>query len=206
MAAYSGQRTSPLLANALWTTQGELTRGYTGIGQIEDTLTALAPDAALERWSRDVRSALLVRAGRRFEFDNSNADSATLKSGTTEIATLDRPNYDKTKAELIKALQVVLKKAALRADRMSEMLTQVAVPYSFFAMVLNLQPGRHRFTYELMRAALNLSGIAVMQFKHHFKCAVPPIAHRWSSPYSSLRVTGVFRPGTRRSAIFWRTS
>jgi membrane-associated phospholipid phosphatase len=56
---------------------------------------------------------------------------------------------------------------------MSEMLTQVVVPYSFFAMVLNLQPGRHRFTYELMRAALNLSGIAVMQFKHHFRVRRP---------------------------------
>ena len=34
--------------------------------------------------------------------------------------------------------------AALRADRLNEILTQVAVPYSFFAMLLNLQPGRHR--------------------------------------------------------------
>src|SRR6185369_8186777 len=111
--------------------QGELTRGYTGVGQIEDTLTVLPPDAALERWSREVRAQLYsfeLVAG--LQFDDSNADSASLYFGTTAIATLDRPDYDKTKAELVKALKVVLKKAALRADRMSEILTQVVVPYS----------------------------------------------------------------------------
>ena len=47
------------------------------------------------------------------------------------------------------------------------------MPYAYFAMLLNLQPGRHRYTYELMAAALILSGIAVMQFKHHFRVRRP---------------------------------
>jgi membrane-associated phospholipid phosphatase len=61
----------------------------------------------------------------------------------------------------------------LRGERMNEILAQVTVPFAFFAMVLNLQPGRHRFTYELMSAALQLSGSAVMQFKHHFAVRRP---------------------------------
>ena len=56
---------------------------------------------------------------------------------------------------------------------MSEILTQVNVPYAFFAMVANLQPGRHRYTYELMSAALKLSGLAVMRFKHFFRVRRP---------------------------------
>ena len=64
-------------------------------------------------------------------------------------------------------------KAALRSDRMNEILTQVAVPYSFFAMVLNLQPGRHRFTFELMATAFRLSTVISMQFKHHFRVRRP---------------------------------
>lgn len=56
---------------------------------------------------------------------------------------------------------------------MNEILTQVTVPYAYFAMVLNLQPGRHRATYELMSAVFRLSTIIVMQFKHHFRIRRP---------------------------------
>jgi hypothetical protein len=35
-------------------------------------------------------------------------------------------------------------------------------------MALNLQPGRHRHTYELMAAVWRLSTVVVMQFKHSF--------------------------------------
>jgi len=61
----------------------------------------------------------------------------------------------------------------LRPDRMNEILTQVMVPYSFYAMVLNLQPGRHRATFELMAAVFRLSTVIAMQFKHHFRIRRP---------------------------------
>jgi membrane-associated phospholipid phosphatase len=51
---------------------------------------------------------------------------------------------------------------------MEEIVTQVTLPYSYFAAVLNLQPGRHRFTYELLAAVWRLSTLVVMQFKHRF--------------------------------------
>jgi hypothetical protein len=83
------------------------------------------------------------------------------------------PAYEANGPAVTAALQEVMDMAALRADRLSEILTQVVVPYSYFAALLNLQPGRHRRTYELMSTALILSGIAVMQFKHYFATRRP---------------------------------
>jgi hypothetical protein len=128
------------------------------------------------RWSRRVRAQLYT-----FElisgltFDDSVATQAILKSGATAISTVKQPLYDSdgTGAELKKQLQYTLDMGALRPDRLAEILTQVAVPYSYFAMLLNLQPGRHRCTYELMSTSLILSGIAVMRFKHHFRIRRP---------------------------------
>ena len=76
-------------------------------------------------------------------------------------------------ATLQNALEEVIVKAALRQDRMAEILTQVNVPYAFFASVLNLQPGRHRFTYEAMSAVFHCSTVVVMQFKHHWAIRRP---------------------------------
>jgi hypothetical protein len=98
--------------------------------------------------------------------------SATLKAGAWSV-NLKRPKFETSRKRLRDALQETLDMAALREDRLGEILTQVGVPYSYFAMLLNLQPGRHRYTYELMSAALILSGLAVMQFKHHFAVRRP---------------------------------
>jgi len=131
------------------------------------------------RWSHDVRMQMytfdLVSG---LTFTVNSQDQATL-SGTGLNFTLYRPIYDKPTAgadprkDLKEALNAVMKKAALRADRTNEILTQVAIPYAFFAMLLNLQPGRRRYTSEFMSAAMALSGIAVMQFKHHFRVRRP---------------------------------
>ena len=56
---------------------------------------------------------------------------------------------------------------------MAEILTQVSVPYSFFAAVLNLQPGRHRQTFELMSLAANFASAIGQRFKHHFRVIRP---------------------------------
>src|SRR5258706_14621224 len=58
LGAYSGERTSPLLANAIWSTQAELTRGSTGIGDPDIALYRLDDDQAFARWSPDVRARL----------------------------------------------------------------------------------------------------------------------------------------------------
>jgi membrane-associated phospholipid phosphatase len=67
----------------------------------------------------------------------------------------------------------VFNKAALRADRLGEILTQVPVPKAFFAALLNLQPGRRRFTLELISAAFDYAGAVGQRFKHHFRVLRP---------------------------------
>jgi len=70
-------------------------------------------------------------------------------------------------------LAKVFDKIALRPDRLSEILTQVTNPYAYFSMVLNLQPGRHRYTYELMAMLFALTDKVVMEFKHCFRILRP---------------------------------
>jgi hypothetical protein len=89
------------------------------------------------------------------------------------VSTVPAPAYEQSDAALADALNGVLKMAALRPDRMEEILAQVTLPYPFYAMVLNLQPGRHRFTYEVMAAVWRMSTVIVMQFKHCFGIARP---------------------------------
>ncbi len=62
----------------------------------------------------------------------------------------------------------MIAEAALRPDRMDEILAQVTLPYAFYAALLNLQPGRHRYTFELLAAVWRFSTVVVMQFKHAF--------------------------------------
>jgi hypothetical protein len=85
--------------------------------------------------------------------------------------------------------------AALRQDRLSEILTQINIPYSYFAMLLNLQPGRHRYTYEMMASAMNFSGLAVMQFKHHFRIRRPADHSALVQPVIQTPAHGAFPAG-----------
>ena len=197
--AYSGRRTSTLLARALWTTQGEITRGIGGIGTADLNAISLTVKKGLERWSRDVRARLYAsELLADLHFDARSRDFAelfklnaafpatpggALAIAPTTVAKLHRPRYDYRPdsgapgtapgADLETELKRVFELAALRADRMGEILSQVTIPYPFFAMVLNLQPGRHRHIYELLAAAFNLASAAGQVFKHHFRVARP---------------------------------
>jgi len=67
----------------------------------------------------------------------------------------------------------VMNNAELRRDRMPEILTQVAVPVSYFAMALNLNPERHRHVFELMTFLFAIAKMTVMRFKLHFQVPRP---------------------------------
>ena len=153
----------------------------------------------MRRWSPDVRSRIYAfeLVGGLY-FDDTVADVADLwslssalgaaaagvRSGSFKlIARLERPKYDYKQTGAIPAtapgdtleneFKDTMKMAALRNDRMAEILTQVTVPYPFFAMVLNLQPGRHRFTFEMMAAAFNFASAVGQRFKHRFRVVRP---------------------------------
>jgi len=191
--AYSGQNTSPLLASAILSTQAELTRVITGISHPDEAEYRLDDNHAYPRWSPDIRARLYAFSLVSDLWFDGDADTATLYSRANKPAVdgagvltgqyqilfkLKRPKYD-YKAGTAPAgapggalpdeLQHILNKASLRADRMAEILTQVAVPVSFFSALLNLQPGRHRNTLELMSVGFEYAAWAGQQFKDHFR-------------------------------------
>jgi hypothetical protein len=72
-------------------------------------------------------------------------------------------------------------------------------------MILNLQPGRHRFTYEMMYAAMHLSGVAVMQFKHHFRVRRPADRSPLVQPVVLTPAHGSFPAGHATQCYFLAT-
>ncbi len=173
-----------MLFSALWSTQGELTRGLAGIGNPIKAPSALTFDEGLARSAASTRAAQYV-----YEFLNAvtfaaGAPNATLTCDVVASPagagaapapfTMTPPDYEKlgaggSTANLEAELQKVLDMAVLRRDRMSEILVQVRRPTSFYAMVLNLQPWRYRYTLELFATVFRLSTLITMQFKHHFR-------------------------------------
>ena len=186
-----GASTNSLLAQALWRTRGDLTNGFVGtpprglMGSIEPPkpLAPLERENIYGRWSRDVRAHLYsyeLLSGIRFMAEGEQAWLAqvTVKGRETFVSDLPgekmtRPAFDKWEKELKEELGKVMAAVALRPERTPEILTQVTVPYAFFGMVLNLQRGRHRHTYELMSAVFSFSSTMVMQFKNHFAVRRP---------------------------------
>ena len=188
--AYAGARPNSQMAQALWRTRGDLTKGFEGgIG------TPVWTDQPLDkpvfgRWSRDVRAHLYsfeLLSGLYFDSSSDTvghlySTQITPKQGESppkfetvleSVHKLERPPFDTNKELFENELRNIMSKTGYRAERMAEILTQVTVPYSFFAMVLNLQPGRHRHTFELMSTVFRLSSTVVMQFKHHLRVRRP---------------------------------
>jgi hypothetical protein len=177
-----GAPVSSLLAQALWHTQGDLTNGVL-IGSKKEVSPPMEPldrENIFERWSPDVRAYLYsfeLLSGLHFKGDEKD-DEPTIGSFTIgeegkPIAQVTRPEYDKDPNVLGDELAKVMTAIALRPERMAEILTQVQVPYAFFAAVMNLQAGRHRYTYELMLTVFRLSSTVVMQFKNHLRVRRP---------------------------------
>ena len=96
-------------------------------------------------------------------------------ASAAQTITIRPPDYEETGklTELKDAIEEVLDAASLRPDRMAEILTQVGPPTAFFAMVLNLQPGRHRCTLELMSTVFGLTSLVTQPCKHHFRARRP---------------------------------
>jgi len=61
----------------------------------------------------------------------------------------------------------------LRADRASEIVAQLSPPIAFWSSVMHLHPARHRWTIELLEAALRLATYVEMRFKHAFSLRRP---------------------------------
>ena len=116
---------STLLTNALYTTHAEITRGIVSPGNPMDSASALTSDQALARWSRDVRYAQYA-----FEWVSRlsfNTTTRTLTySGNATSHQMPVPSYEATQASRIAAVKDVVDAAALRPDRMGEIVTQLS--------------------------------------------------------------------------------
>jgi hypothetical protein len=186
---YGGGAAGPvnsLLAQALWHTRGDLTSGIPvpDATEFASTMGQLPAENIFGRWSPDVRAHLYsfeLLSGLHFKHDGAGALLLSLtvaQNGTPSfsqppLASVTRPEYDIDENALKEELAKVMTAIALRPERMAEILTQIQVPYSFFGSVMNLQGGRHRYTFELMSAAFRLSSAVVMQFKNHLRVRRP---------------------------------
>ena len=63
--------------------------------------------------------------------------------------------------------------ANYREERLSEINSQIVIPWSYFAMILGLQAGRHRHTLELMQVLFSCGKSVVLRAKNHFNCIRP---------------------------------
>jgi len=179
-----GARPTSLLAQALENTRDYLKSGFPTpqIGNPAWTDQPLDEKDIFGRWSRDVRAHLYsfeLLTGTYFQKGANIAilrviDIGNNSSSVVQTISVERPKFDWDKTEFEKELRYVMDQAGEnRKGRLPDILAQVQVPYPFFARLLNLQPGRHRHTSELMSAVFRFSSTVVMQFKNHLKVRRP---------------------------------
>jgi membrane-associated phospholipid phosphatase len=94
---------------------------------------------------------------------------ACLSIGGSEVLALQRPSRQNFKD----ALERVRSWAALRDERMPEILVQVAPQWAFWSAIANLHPERSRATIELGLCALQFAMIATQRIKHMLACPRP---------------------------------
>jgi hypothetical protein len=70
-------------------------------------------------------------------------------------------------------LKLVQSFAALRAERTSEILTQVVPQTAHWSSIAALSPDRHRYTWELVGVGLRFAMMMVMQLKYEFNVQRP---------------------------------
>jgi membrane-associated phospholipid phosphatase len=88
---------------------------------------------------------------------------------SNRVATFIRPDLQVFKAQL----DFLDQYSDLRADRASEILTELGPQYAFWSSVVPLHPERNRKTIELLDAALRLANFVEMRIKHALACHRP---------------------------------
>jgi PAP2 superfamily len=119
--------------------------------------------------------------------------------------------------EIVRPTEVIFRKqldyldqyADLRADRASEILTQLGVPAPFFSSIAFLHPLRTPWTLELLFVALRLAYFVVMWAKHGLACRRP---HEYSPqvqpiievPLHGTLPSGHATEGFMFALVFWK--
>ena len=98
------------------------------------------------------------------------------------LVDMTRPDENVFKQQL----EFVDRYADLRADRASEILTQLAGGIAFFGLIAFLHPDRTPKTFELLDAAVRLAIHVEMRFKHVLACRRP---HEFSPQIQPMILT-----------------
>ncbi|HUQ76785.1 MAG TPA: phosphatase PAP2 family protein [Burkholderiales bacterium] len=90
-------------------------------------------------------------------------------SAARRIVTLIRP----TRGTFRRQARLVQAWADLRADRSTEILSQLTPPAAFWTSIVGLHPDRTRWTLELIDLALGFAAAVEQRFKHALPCMRP---------------------------------
>jgi membrane-associated phospholipid phosphatase len=142
--------------------------------------------ANLARWSPAVRAASIqqaLQAGFHVEFDAATETAwgfhldkpASLRAAgaavrTVGVFSLRKPSEDDFAAQLALVFQAATDQ---RKDRFEEVLSQNEFPWPLWAAAVNLQPGRHRRSIELIGHALTFTAAVYHRVKHEMACIRP---------------------------------
>lgn len=85
------------------------------------------------------------------------------------IVTITRPHQ----GVFGKQLRLMQAWAELREDRATEVISEMPPQVPFWSATCNLQPSRHRHTFEFINLALALAAISAFRFKQVFACPRP---------------------------------
>lgn len=137
-----------------------------------DEPAAMFRAAAKPRWG-----AMMLDIASRLEFESPRGlavGPALLKVRTSggapgTLVSLTRPDRAFFEAQL----PAVDERTPSRDKRYTEVLTQVAPPWAYYATIVGMQTERHQRTRELLGLALDLAYLVVMRFKMALACPRP---------------------------------
>jgi hypothetical protein len=131
----------------------------------------------LERWSQDVRLAVLTwELGECLSFEkNPPPNTAQLLWNEQPLVTIERPLMSvlRQQAQATYDASHGLMAAGNHEKRMSEILTQITPPIAYWSSVIALHPDRTPKTLELVHLALMLATNVALRFKHALACPRP---------------------------------
>jgi hypothetical protein len=180
MPGYSGAVSNPMLAHALITTREALLAGRANVTDFkldhEDQALPPMPTAdkpgAIFRLQPGVRALLAgleLTDGLEFRLETDAAQSTDAlrpcvlraTGSGNPIVRLASPRA----SVFAKQMKLVISHADLRAERQSEILSQVVPQSAGWAAIAGLSPEAHRYTWEILAVGLRFAMAMVMRFK-----------------------------------------
>jgi membrane-associated phospholipid phosphatase len=126
----------------------------------------------LENWDPWVRASLLqAEVCEGLSYAAGGSDAFKLRLCEVDLFSLTRPSPQFFAGQL----PLVQSWAALREERMAEILTQIDHQVAFIAAITGLKADRHRWTWEWLGAALSLVIAVEVRFKHALACRRPVV-------------------------------